>query len=282
MFGKKKKTALAAAEAERAAQASSIELLERRLEAAEHAKAVLETRLVEVDTSNRELSARLTALDSGVGSMSEHLVRLTSASTEVRDRLSALDERIATSDVRVDAISYRLGEVEGRTGDLDELTARLHGFAERLDQQAASPPPPAPTPPPPPPPVPAADVPAPPSAADEARLTELRDRLDALVDEVATVDGRVTSISTELANQLTELSSDIAALDERASMQQSADAAPVDPAAIDALVGERVDAALDGVLGSTERLAAEQARYEIQFRADLAELAERIRRPGTT
>ena len=39
---------------------------------------------------------------------------------------------------------------------------------------------------------------------------------------------------------------------------------------------------MDDVLGSTERLAAEQARYEIQFRADLAELAERLRRPGTS
>ena len=38
---------------------------------------------------------------------------------------------------------------------------------------------------------------------------------------------------------------------------------------------------MDEVLDSTERLAAEQARYEIQFRAaDLAELAERIRRPN--
>jgi hypothetical protein len=33
---------------------------------------------------------------------------------------------------------------------------------------------------------------------------------------------------------------------------------------------------------SAERLAAEQARYQIQFRQDLAELAERIRRPGST
>ena len=33
---------------------------------------------------------------------------------------------------------------------------------------------------------------------------------------------------------------------------------------------------------SAEHLAAEQARYQIQFRQDLAELAERSRRPGTT
>jgi len=45
-------------------------------------------------------------------------------------------------------------------------------------------------------------------------------------------------------------------------------------------LADRLDAAIDDVLDTTERLAAEQARYEIQFRADLAELAERIRRPG--
>ncbi len=56
---------------------------------------------------------------------------------------------------------------------------------------------------------------------------------------------RVTSVSTELANQLTEIGDDIEPMHE-----------------------------------SAERLAAEQARYQIQFRQDLAELAERIRRPG--
>ena len=45
-----------------------------------------------------------------------------------------------------------------------------------------------------------------------------------------------------------------------------------------AQVSAEVDAAIDDVMNPTERLAAEQARYEIQFRADLAELAERLRR----
>ncbi len=58
-------------------------------------------------------------------------------------------------------------------------------------------------------------------------------------------------------------------------------AAEVDTAELEARITERLDAAIDDVLDSTERLAAEQARYEIRFRADLAELAERIRRPST-
>ena len=52
--------------------------------------------------------------------------------------------------------------------------------------------------------------------------------------------------------------------------------------ALNPLIGETksddVDAAIDDVMNSTERLAAEQARYEIQFRNDLADLADR--RPG--
>ena len=38
--------------------------------------------------------------------------------------------------------------------------------------------------------------------------------------------------------------------------------------------------AIEAVQSSTERLAAEQARYQIAFREDLAELAERLRRPA--
>jgi hypothetical protein len=91
------------------------------------------------------------------------------------------------------------------------------------------------------------------------------------------VDGRVTSVSTELANQLTELSSDIDAV----GRQSSGDGGALDAAEIEARLGERLDTAIDDVLDTTERLAAEQARYEIQFRADLAELAERYRRPGS-
>ena len=38
---------------------------------------------------------------------------------------------------------------------------------------------------------------------------------------------------------------------------------------------------IEPIQAGAERLAAEQARYQIQFRQDLAELAERLRRPGS-
>jgi hypothetical protein len=103
---------------------------------------------------------------------------------------------------------------------------------------------------------------------------------------MAAMDQRVTSVSTELANQLTELSRDIDDLNrQQAAARSAADDTPdspgaaVDTAELEARLAERLDAAMDDVLDATERLAAEQARYEIQFRADLAELADRLRRP---
>ncbi|MGA9276654.1 hypothetical protein [Ilumatobacter sp.] len=97
--------------------------------------------------------------------------------------------------------------------------------------------------------------------------TETRNQLGLLAERVGAIDSRVNQVSLELTNQLTELSNDV----DRASGAQ-----PVDGEAIDELI-----ARLDGVSGGQERLANEQARYAIQFQADLADLAERMRRPGT-
>jgi hypothetical protein len=66
-------------------------------------------------------------------------------------------------------------------------------------------------------------------------------------------------VSTELANQLRELGGDIDALAARP------------PAAVD-------EGSLEEVRDTQERLANEQARYQIAFRADLARLAEHLQR----
>ena len=99
-----------------------------------------------------------------------------------------------------------------------------------------------------------------------------------MTEQLAAMDGRITSVSVELANQLTELSRDIDELNRREAEQTDAEPAEADTAELEARLAERLDTAIDDVMNSTERLAAEQARYEIQFRADLAELAERLRR----
>lgn len=91
---------------------------------------------------------------------------------------------------------------------------------------------------------------------------ELSARIDAVVEQLGALDARITSVSTELANQLSELGNDIESLQKRQ---------PDEPVA---------DDVIQNVRDSQERLANEQARYQIAFRDDLAKLAEQLRRPG--
>jgi hypothetical protein len=97
-----------------------------------------------------------------------------------------------------------------------------------------------------------------------AELTSLREAVDhhdasakVLQDKLAALDDRVTAVSTELANQLSELGHDIDALGAR-------------PADAEALAAVR-----DGQV----KLANEQVRYQIAFREDLARLAHEVKRP---
>jgi len=88
--------------------------------------------------------------------------------------------------------------------------------------------------------------PVPPAADASPSGEEVARHLAELESRMTTLDDRVTSVSTELANQVNEIGNDI-----------------------------------EPIQAGAERLAAEQARYQIQFRQDLAELAERVRRPGS-
>ncbi len=130
--------------------------------------------------------------------------------------------------------------------DKDELGSRVHSLTAKLETPAT----PTPTPPPPPPEPPKPSV-------SEADLDILRARLQRLSDRLDGVDARITSISTELANQITELSGDVESL--------AKEHPPTDD-----IVMEIRDAQV--------KLANEQARYQIAFRDDLADLAERLKR----
>src|SRR5262245_22429358 len=139
------------------------------------------------------------------------------------------------------AMAARLDRTDA---DRDELGSRVHSLTTRLDTPAS-------TPPPPPPPEPVKP------AITEADADIRRARLQRISDRLDEVDARITSISTELANQITELSGDVEGI--------AKEHPPTDD-----IVTEIRDAQV--------RLANEQARYQIAFREDLAEIVERLRR----
>lgn len=92
---------------------------------------------------------------------------------------------------------------------------------------------------------------------------ESKRQLGQLAERVGALDSRVNQVSLELTNQLTELSSDL----DRASAREDT-----------TKLIDRINEQLVDITGGQERLANEQARYAIQFREDLAELADRLRR----
>lgn len=151
-----------------------------------------------------------------------------------------LRSEIAAMGARLDAADQRL---EATGSHQTELGDRVREIVTRLDTPLAPPPDG-----PPPPPMP---------SVDPAELAAIRDQLTTLASRLDGVDARITSISVELANQIDELSGEIAARD--------AGTPPTDE-----VVEELRDA--------QTRLANEQARYQIAFRQDLADLADRLRR----
>jgi chromosome segregation ATPase len=147
---------------------------------------------------------------------------------------------------RADEIERLRSEIAAMGARLDAATAAesaLGGQVEQLSRRLRSPLAPPPE--------------DPPALARAAELDELRGRVEQLVERLETVDARITAISTELANQIEELSGE---LDGRA--------AGTPP----------TDEVVDELRDAQTRLASEQARYQIAFRQDLADLADRLRR----
>jgi uncharacterized phage infection (PIP) family protein YhgE len=89
----------------------------------------------------------------------------------------------------------------------------------------------------------------------EQALAELTTRMDALAAGITQMDARLSSISTEIANQLSELGNEIDALSQGLGDEET----------------------VTNLKSAQTRLAQEQARYQIAFQQDLAELAERIK-----
>jgi DNA repair exonuclease SbcCD ATPase subunit len=269
----------------------------------------LETRVASLGETSTQLDARLGALDAGVTTLGEQLSELSATNARLDQRLVAVDEL----DARVRELTER-----SITPPVPPPPATSAPPPPPSTPTTPPPPPPSTsTPTPPPPPAHddgeelrdemaaqladlsaavalhteemeaaqqrlaeidelAARIDRDDDATDD--ITPLRAQLDSITDQQAAMDDRITSVSIELANQLTELSRDIDELNRRNAEPDVGEQTAVDTAELEARLAERLEAAIDDVMTSTERLAAEQARYEIQFRADLAELAERLRR----
>jgi predicted nucleic acid-binding Zn-ribbon protein len=94
------------------------------------------------------------------------------------------------------------------------------------------------------------------------RVTANDNEARAVREHMALLDQRLTNVSTELANQLSELGRDIDGLGQRI------------PEVAQGTVSEEL---VETLRGGQVKLASEQARYEIAFRQDLAALAEQLR-----
>lgn len=154
--------------------------------------------------------------------------------------MERLRTEVAAIVARLDAADHRL---DAKDSEQAALGQRLHELVVRLDTPLAPPPEPPPLPPP---------------TVGPAELAAVRERIEELAARLEGVDARITSISVELANQIDELSGEL-------ESRPTGTAAPAD---------EVVDELRD----AQTRLANEQARYQIAFRQDLADLADRLRR----
>ena len=93
----------------------------------------------------------------------------------------------------------------------------------------------------------------------DAERSSLADRLEEIAARAEAIDVRLTTVSTELARQLDELGSELTG---------------GESTGLDDTVEEIFTELREG----QTRLANEQARYQIAFRQDLANLVEQLRR----
>ncbi len=207
-------------------------------------------RLVGAEDQARNAQSHAATLEQRLAETSSTVSTFAAASSqantdEIDRQLDELRERLdhqASLPDRLADLDRRLAEMPDRGGDIQQLQ-------ERINELAAS---------------------VPDTGSFSAQLAELSQRVStsegdasAALAQANALDERIQSVSTQLANQLGELSRD---MDSLATRQPSAAAAvQVDDEAMQTLRSGQV------------KLATEQARYEISFREDLAMLAEQVR-----
>ncbi len=213
--------------------------LEARLaELAQQAPAPAEP-AVDAETVARldELSERVSAIDAFASQLSQINARVT-AQAEFGAQLGSLRDRISeltneTEERRAAAVAATGdADIRDRVNALSDRLAGSEGIASQIAQLAQR------------------------VATNDTTTRQI-------TEQVSAIEQRVNAVSTELANQVSELGRDIDGL--------AAHATDAARPGID-------DTVIEGLKTSQVKLAAEQARYEIAFRQDLAALAEQVRR----
>ena len=185
----------------------------------------LHERLGELDN----VDERLASVD-GLAMQLQQLNARVAAQAELGGQLSTLRDRVSQlaeppRGGTDDDVRLQLQEIGERLRNNEELQAQVSQLLER-------------------------------SGANDTEARAVREHM-------ALLDQRLTNVSTELANQLSELGRDIDGLGQRI------------PEVAEGTVSDEV---VDALRGGQVKLANEQARYEIAFREDLAALAEQLRK----
>ncbi len=224
--------------------------------------------VTELSGQVRELADRLDAESKKVPPLPRPDLRF----TELITRMNTLAEKVSDHSGRIDELTESVNDHSGsinaaqaalsnadaaRAEGEQARSVELAAMQQRVDELATQ----------------LTDGPAGPDTASAADVQVVQKQVGQMTEKISALENRMSKVSLELANQLTELSNDLDVLLDQDDVEPA-------PSADDAVAAtELVAEAIESVQRSTEKLAAEQARYEIQFRADLAELAELFRRP---
>lgn len=208
--------------------------------------AALDERLAAVAATPAGDGAGVTVDLAAIGSVTSDLERLRQV-VELRSAdVAGLRELIEVRSAEIAELPGRLAELDARLGAIPDRGGEIAQLQQRIGELAAS---------------------VPDTAGLQQQLASLSQRMGDTEEDARTalrqalaIDERIQNVSTQLANQLSELSRDMDSLAERQPAGGSVD-----------------DEALQSLRSGQVKLAAEQARYEISFREDLAALAEQVR-----
>ena len=206
-------------------------------------------RLVGAEEQTRNAQGHAASLEQRLNETSSNISTLASTTpqantAEIDRQLAELRQRLdhqASLPDRLADLDRRLSAMPDRGGDIQQLQARISELASSVPDTG--------------------NLSAQLSALSQ-RVTSSEGDARAALAQANALDERIQSVSTQLANQLGELSRD---MDSLATRQPATTTAQVD------------DQALQTLRSGQVKLAAEQARYEISFREDLAMLAEQVR-----